>query len=179
MSVTESIDTLLTLAEIGAAFAGFSALVSVLKVRRGRADAIHDILRLRIVISTSVVAVVASLIPIGLTNFDIADRIVWSVSAATLLTLDYSVIVSFVRSYKPARGQFPPDRAAVILFGALEVLEQAALIVIILSVRPDSNRPLYIAALILNICQAALVFVRYVGSEFSVQNNLPPDSTKP
>lgn len=71
-------DTLLSLAEVAAAFAGFAALA----------------------------------------NFYLSDRLVWGLSAVILLLLNY---------------------------------------------------PLYLAALIFNICQAAFVFVRFVASEFSAK----------
>jgi len=166
MPATDAIDTLLSVAEISAAFAGFAALVSVLKERDDRAGALHGILRLRVVISTSVVVVAASLIPVGLANFDLPDRIVWGVSAALLLVLNYSVIFSFINSYKPVQGMFPPDRVAVILVSALELLDQVALVIILLNIWPDLDYPLYFAALVANICQAAFVFLRFVGSEF-------------
>lgn len=73
MSGPEAAGMLMNLAEIAAAFAGFAALVSVLRERGDRREAAHNILRLRIVISTSVVVVAASLIPIGMLNFGVGD----------------------------------------------------------------------------------------------------------
>ena len=166
MSAIEASDTLVGLAQIASAFAGFAALVSVLKERGNRAETAHGILRLRVVISTSVVVVVACLVPIGLASFALSDRVVWGVSAALLLALNYSVILSFFRSYQPVQGLFPPDRIAVSLVGALELMDQAALILILLNIWPTLVLPLYLAALILNICQAAFVFLRFVASEF-------------
>lgn len=169
MSPIDASDTLLGLAQISAAFAGFAALVSVLKERNDQAGALHGILRLRVVISTSVVVVAASLIPIGLANFSLSDHVVWGVSAALLLILNYSVIFSFVKSYQPVQGMFPPDRIAVTLVGALELIDQVALILILLNVWPAHEYSLYFAALIANVCQAAFVFLRFVGSEFSAE----------
>lgn len=166
MSPIDASDTLLSLAEISAAFAGFAALVSVLKERSDQAGALHGILRLRVVISTSVVVVAASLIPIGLANFSLPDHVVWGVSSALLLLLNYSVIFSFIKSYQPVQGLFPPDRIAVVLVGTLELIDQVALIFILLNVWPAHEYSLYFAALIANICQAAFVFLRFVGSEF-------------
>jgi len=166
MSAIAATDTLLNLAEISAAFAGFSALVSVLKERDDRIGALHGILRLRVVISTSVVVVAASLIPIGLANFMLSDRVVWGVSAALLLALNYVVIFSFIKSYKPAKGLFRPDLIAVVLVGLLELFDQVALILVLLNIYPAHGFALYLAALIANICQAAIVFLRFVGSEF-------------
>jgi hypothetical protein len=54
----------------------------------------------------------------------------------------------------------------VILVGALELLDQVALVLILLNIWPDQDFPLYFAALVANICQAAFVFLRFVGSEF-------------
>jgi hypothetical protein len=169
MSALQASDTLLNLAQIPAAFAGFAALVSVLKERGDRAEALHGILRLRIVISTSVVAVAACLVPVGLAHFNLSDRIVWGVSAALLLALNYGVIASFIKSYKPVQGRFPPDRTAVGLVGALEVIDQGALILILLNIWPGLDFSLYLAALIVNVCQAAFVFLRFVGAEFSAE----------
>ena len=159
-------DTLIGLAQIAAAFAGFAALVSVLRERGNRAQMAHGILRLRVVISTSVVVVVACLVPTGLAHFELSNRVVWGVSAALLLALNYSVILSFFRSYQPVKGLFPPARVAVSLVGALELLDQAALVLILLNIWPNLDFPLYLAALILNVCQAAFVFLRFVASEF-------------
>ena len=169
MSAIEASDVLLSLAEISAAFAGFAALVSVLRERGNRAETLHGILRLRVVISTSVVVVTACLVPIALAEFELSDRIVWGASAALLLILNYSVVLSFLKSYKAVQGLFPPDLTAVILVGALEFLDQAALVIILLNIWPTLDSPLYLAALILNICQAAFVFLRFVGSEFAAK----------
>ena len=110
MAAADVTGNLLNIAEISAAFAGFAALVSVLRQRGTRADAIHDILRLRIVISTSMVVVVAALIPVGLTSFQLSERMVWGLSAGILLLLNYGVIYSFIKSYKPVEGRFPPEK---------------------------------------------------------------------
>ena len=166
MSATDASDTLIGLAQIAAAFAGFAALVSVLRERGDRAEALHGILRLRIVISTSVIVIAACLVPVALASFGFSDRIVWGVSAALFLALDYGVILSFIKSYQPVQGQFPPDRLAVCLVGALELVDQVALVTILLNVWPALGFPLYLAAIVLNICQAAFVFLRFVGSEF-------------
>lgn len=162
-------DTLLSLAEVAAAFAGFAALVSVLRKRGSNADTLHDILRLRIVISTSMVVVVASLIPVALANFYLSDRLVWGFSAGILLLLNYGVLFSFIRSYQPVKDKFKPDHFAVSVVSTLELMDQLALFLVILNLWPKFNYPLYLAALIFNICQAAFVFVRFVASEFSAK----------
>ena len=70
-------DTLLTIGEIAATFAGFAALVSAIRRRSGDPETTHDILRLRVIISSSVVIVVMALIPLGLSNYRLSEVSVW------------------------------------------------------------------------------------------------------
>ena len=167
----ENTETLLSIAEICATFAGFAALVSVL--RRGadqRAAAGHDLFRLRPVISSSVAGVTAALIPVGLAGYGIEAGLAWRLAALAFLIFDNGIIFSFVSAYKPVRGAFDPDRLAVSVVVLLEVTEQLSLIAVVLGL-PFGNAPaLYVTALIANICQAGFIFVRFVGSAFQHEN---------
>ncbi len=162
----ETTDTLLAMAEIAAAFAGFAALVSVIRGAGEPAHAAHDLLRLRLVISSSVAGVAAALIPVGLAGYGLDAASTWRLAALLFLVFDNGIIVAFLRAYQPVRGTFPPDRLAVALVSFLEVLEQASLLAVLLGVTPGSAAALYVTALIANICQAGFIFVRFVGSTF-------------
>ena len=169
----QNTDTLLALAEIGAAFAGFAALVSVLQRTQDRvAEAVHDLLRLRLVISSSVSGVVASLVPVGLAGYGIETGLAWRLAALLFLLFDSGIIVSFVRTYQPVKGAFEPDRLAVAVFTGLEVIEQVSLLAVILGFSFGNAPALYVTALIANICQAGFIFVRFVGSAFHYENRL-------
>lgn len=163
----ENTDTLLSLAEITAAFAGFAALVSVIRRSSEQpAEAVHDLLRLRLVISSSVAGVAAALIPVGLAGYGLDVHLVWRLAALIFLIFDNGIIASFVGSYQPVRGTFPPDRLAVTLVASLEVVEQASLLAVVLGLSFGNAPALYVTALIANICQAGFIFVRFVGSAF-------------
>lgn len=163
----ENTDTLLAMAEIAAAFAGFAALVSVIRRASDQpADAVHDLLRLRLVISSSVTGVAGALIPVGLAGYGLDSGLVWRLAALTFLVLDNGVIFSFIGSYKPVRGSFPPDRLAVTLVTVLEVVEQVSLVAVVLGLTFGNGPALYVTALIANLCQAGFIFVRFVGSAF-------------
>ena len=163
----ENIDTLLAMAEIAAAFAGFAALVSVIRRAADQpADAVHDLLRLRLVISSSVAGVAAALIPVGLAGYGLESGLILRLAAAIFLVLDNGIIVSFIGSYKPVRGSFPPDRLAVMLVTGLEVVEQLSLVAVVLGLGFGNAPALYVTALIANVCQAGFIFVRFVGSAF-------------
>ncbi len=166
----EETDVLLSLAEVAAAFAGFAALVSVIPRGLNRAVApAHDLLRLRLVISSGVAGVAAALVPVGLTGFGPPD-LVWRLSAVVFLLFDNGIILSFLRAYEPVRGDFPPDRLALVVVTSLEALEQLSLLGVVFGVGFADASALYITALIANICQAGFVFVRFIGSTFQFQS---------
>ena len=162
----ENTDTLLAMAEIAAAFAGFAALVSVIRGGGDSTDIAHDLLRLRLVISGGVAGVAAALIPVGLAGYGLEPAVTWRLAALLFLVFDNGIIVSFIRAYRPVRGTFPPDRLAVGVVSFLEVLEQASLVMVVLHLVPGGAPALYVTALIANICQAGVIFVRFVGSAF-------------
>lgn len=166
MSPLEHSETLVGLAQIWAAFAGFAALVSAVQGRSERLSAKHDLLRLRLVISTSVAGLVIVLVPLGLANFGLSDGMVWHITAIIFLAIDYAVIISFIRSYQPVRGQFQPDSLAVVIVTVLELLKQMTLLVIVLNPVPQFGYSLFFTALLLQLLQAGLVFVRLIGSAF-------------
>lgn len=169
-------DTLLSLAEIAAAFAGFAALVSVLRRRSQQpTEAIHDLLRLRLVISGSVAGVAAALIPIGLAGYGLEAGSTWRIAAAAFLVFDNGIIASFVGAYRPVRGSFHPDRLAVSVVAVLEFIEQASLLVVVFGFSLAPPSALYITALITNICQAGFIFLRFVESRFRHESDIIPD----
>ena len=169
----ENTDTLLALAEIAAAFAGFAALVSVIRrSAKEHHEAAHDLLRLRLVISSSVAGVAGALIPVGLAGYGLGPEVIWRLAALIFLVFNNGIIVSFVSAYKPVRGTFPPDRLAVVVVSSLELMEQVGLVAVILGLSFGNAPALYVTALIANICQAGFIFVRFVGSAFRHQHEL-------
>jgi len=162
----DQVDALLAIAEIAATFAGFAALVTLFARRRVAESGAHDLLRLRLVITTSVVVVVTALVPVALAGYGLGATLILKIAAGVFLLLTYLAITSFIRSYQVVRGLFPPDRLAVSVAATLEVLVQAALIMILLGILPDRHGGLYISALVATLSQAAFVFLRLVESTF-------------
>lgn len=162
-----STDTLLTLAEIAAAFAGFAALVSV--IRTGTTDdpeAAHDLLRLRLVISSGVAGVAAALLPVGLAGYGLQESLTWRIAAFGFLVIGNGIIVSFLQAYRPVRGTFPPDTTAVSIVSFLELTEQGSLLVVLFGIPVGNPAALFVTALIINLCQAGFIFVRFIESAF-------------
>lgn len=161
----DAADTLLALAEIAVAFAGFAALVSVIRPgKREPGQVLHDLLRLRLVVASSVAGVAGSLLPVGFAGYGLQEETTWRVSALLFLIFGYGIIVSFLRAYRPVRNEFDPDRLAVAVVAGIEAVEQASLLIIVLGIPFGNPAALYVTALIGNICQTGFVFVRFVGS---------------
>jgi hypothetical protein len=161
------VDALLSIAEIAATFAGFAALVTLFARRRVAGSGAHDLLRLRLVITASVVVVITALIPVALIGYGLGEGLTMRLAAGIFLLLVYLALASFIGSYQPVRGLFPPDRLAVGVAAVLELLVQIALIMIVLDFLPERHSSLYLSALVATLSQAAFVFLRLVESTFA------------
>lgn len=160
-------DALMSLAEIAATFAGFAALVSVIRPgTRLPGQVLHDLLRLRLVIASSVAGVAGALIPVGLAGYGLDEGTTWRIASALFMIFGYGIMGSLVTSYRPVRGQVEADRLAVLVGLGIEVIEQGSLIIVLLGLPIGNPAAFYTTALIGNICQAGFVFVRFVGSTF-------------
>jgi multisubunit Na+/H+ antiporter MnhF subunit len=166
MIETEQINVLLTLAEVAATFAGFSALVTLFGRRRVAGAAVHDLLRLRLVIGASMAALMAALIPVALEGYGLSAAVTWRVSALAFLALIYFTIASFFASYRSVRDEFLPDRLAAMVALVLEVFIQIGLLAIVFGMAGERQYGFFVSALIGTIGQAAFVFLRLVESTF-------------
>ena len=164
--LTDDSNALLTIAEIGATFAGFAALVSALGRRVSSGRALHDLMRLRLVIGTSLIVVVTALVPSALALFDFEPRTVWRASAGLFLALTYAEIVALIASYHRVREEIVPDIVAVAIAFALQLVVQGALIAVLVGLT-DQSDAWYVAALVALLVTAAIVFMRLVESAFA------------
>jgi hypothetical protein len=160
--VIENADTLQTISELAAAFAGFAALVSALS-GRGRSRSVIDATRLHIAVAGSLIAVLGGLIPtIVAAHFPTSSH-VWRVSAAAVLSLNYGYGFAYRGWIKRLRGDLPQEGlSARTLFWTLEGLVQLALIACIAGLGNPAS--FYLSALGLLLAQAALVFLGLVTS---------------
>lgn len=147
-------DTLLSIAEIGAAFAGFSGLAGVIGRRSEGSDQL-DFERLRSVVLASLVVVVASLLPIVFLRFELTDVIAWRLASGLALGLNVLGAIDLIR-----RGVYTP------LGYALEVAMDLALMANLLALFPQNMAALYLCFLVLLLCQGAYAFLGLLASLF-------------
>jgi hypothetical protein len=156
----QGLDLFLSIAEIAGVFVGFGALISLLRDRQeeGRV-AVHG------VIANGLVALVAALIPVALSEYGLAGRGLWVWSSGAFLLSCWAALWAGLRN--PAiREATTADAKAhpmlTFIFWGLELPLQLPLVLPLLAVVPSHSRALYFTALVLCLVQAAFLLGRAV-----------------
>lgn len=121
--------------------------------------------RIRAVVTTGLVVVVAGLVPVALSAYGLSDRALWLVSGLVYLALDWAVIVLALRrpeNRRLAGAQARTTPVVTALFWLLEVAIQLPLVLVVLGVRPDLDPALYLTALVVHLFEAAFVLAELV-----------------
>jgi hypothetical protein len=80
-------DILFTLAELGMALAGFSAIVGILKFRKGISDTRANSIRLQVMLETCFMVAAMALVPVLIDHFGINNDYLWRISSAIFLMI--------------------------------------------------------------------------------------------
>ena len=165
----DDFDLFLSIAEIAGVFVGFGALISLLGDRKAVAR-----VALNIVISIGLVVLVAALIPVLLSHYGLAGRVLWSWSSGAFLVICWTAILAPLCDAE-TRTAIKDDTktspvVAAVFWVLLEIPIQVPLILAVFGVAPSLARAFYVTSLVLNLFQAAfllgrLVFTRDLGSE--------------
>ena len=159
----ETLNLYVALAEIGGVFVGFGALISI----SGRNDASADrIARIRAAVGIGLVVVVAALLPLIISRYEVDEPTLWRLSSLIFLLLSWTVIALAVRSTgnrQVIRAQAEQNPVASAFFWlALELPVQVPLILAVLGIWPDMGEAFYTTALVFNLFQAAFVLAQFV-----------------
>ncbi len=161
------IDTgeLLTLAEISVAFAGFSALVTVLGTRDAEGDPRLDSFGLRSLVEVSLVVAAFSLFPLIPHKLAVSEPMVWRISGAGYLVVQLVGSISSWRRFRPLRHlRTSGDRVTERVVWPFVLTSYAALLTVSLGPYPAANSALYFTALFSNLLIAGLLFMRVASS---------------
>ena len=162
MSGTELLPTI---AEVSVAFAGFASLVTVLGQRHSGDDFEVNVVRLRGMLETSLIAVIFSLTPFLPREFGVSDVASWRLASAFFaLTGSARLAVAF--------GRGRASHANASLAQAL-VLVQAVAIVLLASIAvglvAERASGFYLIALFIYLSVSTFFFLRLVLSLVSSQ----------
>jgi hypothetical protein len=157
-----------TLAEIAGVFVGFGALISV--SRRGEIEDVQ-LVQIRGLVTVGLMAVVAALVPVGLSLYGIADHNLWLLCSLVFLSLNWaSIVVGFRRPENRVlmRAQMRESSRSFGFFWLfLEVPLQLPLYLIVLGMLPHLEPALYTTSLIILLFQAVFLLTRIVHSQGS------------
>jgi hypothetical protein len=154
----------LGVAQIAGIFVGFGGIIGSLGDFHARTEAAK---LLQSVVSMSISAMTAALIPATLIQFQLEPQVLWPLSAGIyilLIWLGGTLVVMFnpeFRDWFRAHIRRAPLFAALFWFG-LEVPIQLSLFAALFDVAPQWSQGFYVTALMFNLFQAAVLLTRFL-----------------
>jgi len=160
-------DTLLTIAEIAVALAGFASLVSVIDRRRDDSSRAVDSLRLRMMLEVALRNAALALLPLPFLPLAPSDPIIWRIASGL-----YLVITAAHAFFRMGPGE------AVLSTRWIRVSQQSLLSISLLACLSNvlglggSNAfSIYLASLLLGLTAAGLLFLAVAASTFHVERS--------
>jgi len=161
----EDVVLFVTIAEIAGVFVGFAALISV--TRRAEID-VTQLGQIRAVVTIGLMVVVAALIPVAFSAYDLTGHGLWVVVSLVYLVLNWTVIVVALRrpeNRRLAAAQARTTPVTAVFFWLLEIPIQVPLLLVILGINRDLDAAFYLTALVFHLFEAALVLAQLVYSQ--------------
>jgi hypothetical protein len=153
-------EVLQTIAEIGAAFAGFAALASAIGLRAGPERSV-DLSRLHIAVGGALIVVVGGIVPFAVAAYSPPQELAWRASAGIVLFLNYAYTAAYFPRLR--RGDTEPAPVPW-LFWVLEVALQVPLLALLFGYAGGLEGAVYLTGVTLLLCQGAFVFLRLITS---------------
>lgn len=176
MKLFEDIELFIGIAHIAGIFVGFGALISL----TGRDEIeVSQLGRIRSVVTSGLLVIVASLIPIAFDRYGITGHIFWFLCSLIFFFLNWAVIIFSLRNpenKEAAVNQIKSNKVLTILFWILlEIPLQIPLILTIIGLFPSLEPAFYTTALFFSLFEAIFVLGQVVYS----QSNLSGTHRRP
>ena len=169
--MSDSAALFIGIASLAGVFVGFGALIGV--IRSGEIEP-PQLGLLRLLVTVSLVVIVASLLPLLLSSYGVDDPTVWTVSSLIFLALVWGVIGLALRSpdyHRTLLGQLRRSRTWAVTFWVARVVIWAAiqipLVLVVLRISPDRDVAFYLTALTFNLFEAAFILAQIVYAQFA------------
>lgn len=159
--IVEESETLRTLAEVAVALTGFTGIVAVLGRRAGGEWSPLELLRLRMLLDTSLGVLFASLLPVLLLTLHPSRESLWRVSNSLQFLLHLGgAVVLYLRVSRLEASQWPPEeRWLTAVFAPISTVLLAAQAGAVLGRLPGYESFVYLLGLMYFLVLAALHFV--------------------
>jgi hypothetical protein len=160
-------DVLFTLAELGVALAGFSAIVGVLSTRKEATSRRINALRLQVMLETCFMVVAAALLPVLLDKFGIQGGVLWQAASAGFLC----VAIPFEFIARRRTKELPTMTLTRINVNtvnwALSLGADLVLAAILLNLVGALQEAFYLVALCFQLAVAGILFVQFAAEVFA------------
>ena len=157
------------IAELAGVFVAFGALIGVI---RSGDIAPPQLGLIRVLVTLSLVVIIAALLPFVVASFEYGAHTTWAVSSLTFLVLLWMAIGLAVTNpdYRHTMvGQVRHNRTRAATFWvlrvALWVLIQLPLVLILFGVNPALDMAFYLTALTFNLFEAAFILAQIVYAQ--------------
>ena len=152
-----NVDTLLSLCEIAAALAGFSAIFTVLD----QGKTLESWARLQSVLLICILVIAAALVPVLLAEYRLGLVALYRLSAIVFLGLIWLTILTVSQISKKAGGDIWKNVGGSysnVIMWTMEVFIQGPLLLCIFGLFDGYHSAFYLTAIIFNLLQAAQFF---------------------
>lgn len=160
-------DLFLSLAEIAGVFVGFGALIAV---RSGGASEAHEVTYIRSVVWTGLWVVIAALVPVVISRYDITGHGLWAACSLVGLVLFWVMWIVNRRTPEHREDMATYSRRTLMVFafiilGILGLPLNIALSLVVLGVLPELEAALYLTAVMLSLFLGAFALMTLVLSQ--------------
>jgi protein-S-isoprenylcysteine O-methyltransferase Ste14 len=167
-----------TIAEIAGVFVGFGALIAA--IRHNEIES-AQLGRLRAVVTSGLLVVVAALVPVGLGQYNIPSHQFWLYCSLVFFGLNWLTILLSLRRPENWRLTVREIKSspltATFFWLLLELPVQLPLILIMFNVFPDLGLALYLTSIIFCLFEAVFVLAQLVYSQMSPDKPSVTDKT--
>ena len=159
-------DTLLTIAEIAIALAGFASLVSVIGRRQNDASRVVDSFRLQMMLEVAFRNAAFALLPLPFLQLAPSDPIVWRIASGLYIV---TTVAYFLLRLRP--NNRPGERWHSVSILVLLSITVIAGLANVLGLGGANAFSLYLANLLLGLCAAGVSFFSVAASIFRVERS--------
>jgi len=155
--------TLLTIAELGVALAGFASLVSVIGRRGDDKSRTIDSFRLRSMLEIALRTVALALVPLPFLQFASSDPTLWRLSSVLALVSTAVVFRNSIRRARSVEGIFG-ERTLIVSIAALSLIGVLSHLANALGLGGSNAFSLYLGGLLLSLGISGLLFLSVASS---------------
>jgi hypothetical protein len=161
--LVQDVGLFIGIAHIAGIFVAFGALISI--TRKNEVE-VSQIGRIRSIVTTGLMVIVAALIPIGFNRYGVTGHNLWFFCSLIYFCLNWTVVILSLRNPENRKVMITQMRSSpvttVSFFLLLEIPLQVPLILVLIGLYPDLEPALYTTALLFNLFEAAVVLTQLV-----------------